>query len=124
MASKKKEKVLIVEDDIGISDVYKEYLETEGCLSVDVAKDGKEGLAKIKAEKYDLVLLDIVMPKLDGIGVLRELKKLKSKMPVILLTNLSDRDSIEEGRKLGVKDFVVKVDATPDNVLEKVERYL
>ena len=68
MASKKKERVLIVEDDIGISDVYKEYLETEGCLSVDVAKDGKEGLAKIKAEKYDLVLLDIVMPKLDGIG--------------------------------------------------------
>lgn len=118
-------KVLIVEDDVFVSDIYETKLKMEGYL-VDVAADGREALKKLAAGKPDLMLLDLVMPYVDGFEVLDKMKnseELKD-IPVILLTNLSQKDSIDKGLELGANDYIVKSHFTPSEVMEKVRRLI
>ena len=113
--------VLIVEDELSMQRALKKKLEHAG-YAVATAIDGEEALASIRASKPDLVLLDLIMPKMDGISVLRELKgddQLRS-TPVVILTNLSSGDKVAEAMQLGTFDFLVKANYSLDDVLKKV----
>ena len=125
MAQKKK--IMIVEDDVFVMDIYHTKLTQEG-FEVISATNGMDGLKKLKAEKElpDLMLLDILMPYMDGLEMLAEVKKddrLKD-IPVILLTNLSQKVDVEKGMGLGANDFLIKSHFTPSEVLEKIKSQL
>ena len=114
--------VLIVEDEGAMQRALKNKLENAG-YSVMTAADGTEALEQMRSGKPDLVLLDLIMPKLDGISVLREVKAdeaLKA-IPVIILTNLSSGDKVAEAMQLGTFDFLVKANYSLDDVLVKVQ---
>lgn len=117
--------ILIVEDDTFLSNIYKTKFEFEG-FKVTTAENGEIGLAEAKKKQPDLMLLDILMPKLDGFGVLEALKKDKSisAIPVILLTNLGQKDDIQKGLELGAKDYIIKAHFKPSEVVETVRKVL
>ena len=118
-------KILIIDDDPFIMDMY--VLKFKGsAYHVDTAQDGKNGLKKIKEIQPDLILLDIVMPTVDGFDVLRELKKekLAPLAKIVLLTNLGQKEDVERGMKLGADDYIIKAHFTPSEVLEKVKTLL
>jgi DNA-binding response OmpR family regulator len=125
MTEKKADKILIIEDDSFISDMYKIKFESEG-FDVAVASDGIQGLETVGREHPSLILLDVVMSKMDGFAVLQKLKKTPETkdIPVIMLTNLGQKDSVEKGLKLGAADYVIKAHFTPMEVVEKVKEIL
>jgi DNA-binding response OmpR family regulator len=120
-----KKRILIVEDDAIINSMYKTKLELDGFEALS-ASNGSIGLELAKKEKIDLILLDVIMPQIDGFTVLTELKKdAKTKnIPVVMLTNLSTEEDKVKGEKLGAVDYVVKSGLTPAQVSEKVQEYL
>jgi len=123
--SDNKKKIILVEDDKFLSEMYVVKL-TESGFEVDVAADGEEGLNKIKEQKPDLVLLDIVLPKMDGFEVLRNIKNepgLKN-ISVIALTNLGQKEEVEKGLKLGADDYIIKAHFTPTEVVAKAKKVL
>lgn len=115
--------ILIVDDDAGQLDLFETAFKL-GKFKVDVAQSGEEGLQKISEKKYDLVLLDFVMPGLTGMDVVKkirsnpELKNLK----LVLMTNLSRPGLVEEAFSVGVDDFFMKSDLTPTQILERVQK--
>ncbi|MCX6761796.1 MAG: response regulator [Candidatus Moranbacteria bacterium] len=122
-----KKTVMIIEDDRFVMDIYHTKLTQSGFAVVN-AENGLEALKKLREEKQipDLILLDIIMPYLGGLEVLEEVKKderLKN-IPVILLTNLSQKTEIDRGMALGAKDFLIKSHFTPSEVLEKIKTVL
>ena len=124
---KKPKKIMIVEDDAFVMDIYETKLKKEG-FDIILASNGMEAMKKLENQDNipDLILLDIVMPYMDGLEVLREIEKnisLKN-IPVILLTNLSQKEEVEQGIKLGAKDYLIKSHFTPTEVLEKISQYL
>jgi len=118
-------KLLIVEDDEMIASMYRTKLEQEG-FKVLIANDGALGLSMAASQNPDLVLLDIIMPQLDGFTVLRELKSgaKTKKIPVIMLTNLGTDEDKKKGNELGAVDYLVKAGLTPAQVAEAVKKYL
>lgn len=117
-----KQKILIVEDDQYTRDIYQEVLAEAG-YDITVAVDGEEGLVKIKEGGYQLILLDMMMPKLDGLGVLSALKETSPRIangPIILLTNLAHDPVISKALSLGAKNFLIKSDLNPDQLVAKV----
>ncbi len=117
----KKIKVLIIEDEEMLANMYISKFEKNG-FEVEKALDGKEGLKIALKIKPDIILLDVIMPKMDGFMVLRELKtnSTTKDIPVIMLTNLGQEEDTEKGSQLGVSDYLVKADLTPSQVVEKV----
>ncbi len=117
-------KVLLAEDDPFLSGMYQTKLRLEG-FDVTVVMDGEEAVNKIKDNEFDIVLLDIMMPKLNGFEVLKEIRKSKSsttaKVPVIMLTNLGQKSDVEQGLLLGANDYIVKANFTPSEVLIKIK---
>lgn len=114
--------VLIVEDEQSMQRALKNKLEHAG-YSVIAANDGEEAIEALRsADKPDLVLLDLIMPKLDGISVLRQMKgdDALRPVPVVILTNLSSGDKVAEAMQLGTFDFLVKANYSLDDVLKKV----
>jgi len=120
-----KKKILIIEDDDFLSGVYITKFSTEG-FDVAFAKDGEEGLEKAQSELPDLILLDILLPKMNGFVLLKKLKEKKKTnfIPVLILSNLSQEQDINKGLKLGAVDFLVKSYNIPSEVVEKVKLYL
>lgn len=120
-----KSKILIVEDEEILLAALQEEL-TQGGYSIEGAANGEEGLAKVKSFKPDLVLLDLVMPKMDGMEALKKLKEddETKDVPVIILTNLSDYERISEALSLGAKDYLVKANYSLSDLLEKVKTVL
>jgi len=118
-------KVLLVEDDQILIEMYEMKMK-EGGLNLLLASDGETGLELARKELPSVILLDVMMPKMDGFAVLTELKKdEKTKdIPVLLLTNLGQQADIEKGQKLGASDYIVKSSLTPTQVLEKIKEYL
>jgi len=123
--SEQKTKVLIIEDEEILINMYKSKFEREG-FEVYQALNGKNGLDQVKENKPDIILLDIIMPEMDGFMVLKDLKSNSEtqNIPVIMLTNLGQEEDIEKGKELGAKDYLVKVDSTPNQVVEKVKEIL
>ncbi|PIW91017.1 MAG: response regulator [Candidatus Nealsonbacteria bacterium CG_4_8_14_3_um_filter_39_7] len=119
------EKILLIEDDLFLIDIYNVKLKASG-FSVDVAEDGESGLAKAKENKYDLIILDIVLPGLDGRDVLRKLKSDKDlkNIPVIILSNLGQKNEIEEGMKLGASQYLIKAHYTPSEIVDEIIKIL
>ncbi len=120
-----KEKVLIVDDDPYILKMYELKLGFEN-YQIATAENGKIALEKIKSFKPDVVLLDILMPELDGFGVLEEMKKYPdhSKTKVIILTNFGESTNLDKAKSFGVGDFIVKTQLTPSQVVERVKKIL
>ncbi len=118
-------KILLVEDDKMLADMYITKFSKEG-LKVIRAEDGAQGLEMAKKEKPDLVLLDIIMPKLDGFAVLKELKSdpTMGTTHVLLLTNLGQTEDVEKGKQLGADDYFIKANHTPAEIVEKVKYLL
>lgn len=122
---KTKHKILLAEDDKFISRAYKDGLERAG-FEIIIAFDGVEAIKKIREEKPDLILLDLIMPDKNGFEVLEEIKMddaLKN-MRVIILSNLGQDSDIEKGKALGAADYLIKSNLSMKEVIEKVKFYL
>lgn len=120
-----KAKVLVVEDEEILLTALKEELLTGG-YEVDGAGDGVGGLEKVKTFKPDLILLDLLMPKMDGMEMLQKLKadNQTRDIPVVILTNLSDYEKISEALSLGAMDYLVKANYKLEDLLDKVRTVL
>lgn len=118
-------KILLIEDDKFISEMIAKKLKEAG-LIVDLMIDAESGMAKIQKEKPDLILLDIILPGMDGYEFLEKLNSNKelSSIPVLILSNLGQNDEIERGLKLGAKDFWVKAHHDLDEIIQKVKQML
>lgn len=116
-------KILIVEDDQSLSEALQTRLGTEG-FKVEVAINGKEGLEKIDQFKPDLILLDIIMPIMDGITMLKEIKKRAIKTPVIILTNLTEGEVVGEALESGSYNFLVKSNYSLSDIFDKIKEVL
>lgn len=117
-----KRRILLVEDDTFISDIYQTKLDLEG-FEVIAAMNGLDAIKELESGIVpDLVLLDIIMPYMDGMEVLRAIKAKPEwqKIPIILLTNLSNREQIDECLQLGANDYLIKSHFTPTEVTKKI----
>ncbi len=119
-----KKNILLIEDDADMQDLYGEYL--SDMYNVTIATNGQEGLLKMEMDHYDLVLLDIMMPKMDGVEFLQK-KKDHSKnfaIPVVLLTNLAAEEVLNKCIQLGAKSLIMKSDVTPDQIPPVINQVL
>lgn len=120
-----KNKILIVEDEPSMLRALHDKFAAEG-FEILEARNGESGLAKAKEEHPDIILLDIIMPKMDGLTMLKGLREDKwgAKANVIILTNLSDGESLSTALKHGAYDFLVKADWRLEDVVSKVKEKL
>ena len=117
-------KILVIDDDPFIVDMYVVKLKAEHFL-IETAHDGKEGLKKIKEFNPDVVLLDVVMPIMDGFGMLEALQTgAGHSAKIILLTNLGQQQDVERGMHLGADDYLIKAHFTPSEVVAKIKSLL
>lgn len=125
MDNSSKKTILVVEDDKFLRELLTRKLESEG-FPVSMAVEGKEALRKIKEELPHLVLLDLVLPGIDGFGILEQMKKdpQTDKIPVIILSNLGQREEVERGLELGADDYLIKAHFTPNDIIERVKKFL
>jgi DNA-binding response OmpR family regulator len=114
-------KILIIEDDSFLSEMYATRLIQAG-YQTEIADDGQKGWQKIQDTNPDLVLLDVVLPKIDGFELLKKIKNSQfDKIPVILLTNLGQKSDVEKGLKLGAHSYIIKAHFTPAAVVAKIK---
>ena len=118
-------KILFIEDESALQKTFRDVLEKEGYQMIS-ALDGESGLRLAKSEKPDLILLDLILPRKDGFEVLKELKEDESTkgIPVIVLTNLEDIESVEKAIGLGATTYLVKAQYTLEEVIQKVKKAL
>ena len=116
------EKILLVEDDPFLIDIYTTKLKAEGFDFIS-AKDGEAALEKIKSHKPALVILDIVLPNMDGWQVLKQIKNIEGveKMKILVLSNLGQKEEVEKGLRLGADKYLIKSDFTPSQVVEEIK---
>lgn len=115
-------KILLAEDEKAISNALTLKLKKSG-YNVTQAFDGQEAVDFLSKDKFDLVLLDIMMPKVDGYGVLGHIKEKKIKTSVIVLSNLSQQEDVDRVKALGAKDFFVKSNTSLVQMIELVEKF-
>ena len=122
---KNKVHVLLVEDDVFLSGIYQKKFEMEG-YKVSTSDNGEKALVDAKKKMPDIILLDILLPKLDGFAVLEKLQadSTTKNIPVILLTNLGQKDDVEKGLEAGAKDYLIKAHFKPSEVVDKVKKVL
>lgn len=113
-------KILIAEDDIPIASALELKLQHSG-FDTAHANNGEEAIEKLKSENFDLVILDLMMPKLDGFGVLEQMKKDGIKTPVIVASNLSQPEDEKKAMDLGATDFFVKSNVPLSELVIKIE---
>jgi DNA-binding response OmpR family regulator len=120
-----KAKIAIIEDDVAISNMYRIKFETEGFV-VQTAENGVVGLKMVKDFEPDLVLLDVMMPEMNGDEMLGKLRAEKwgQDLPVIILTNLGPQEAPEELKSLNVNSYIVKAEMTPKQVADFVKTKL
>lgn len=117
-------KILLVEDNDFIRKMYLMKLGKSSEFEVIEAADGQAALEAFHKNKPDMILLDIMMPKMSGLQVLETLRKEGSQVPVIILSNVMSAETKEIAEKYGVIDYIIKSDLTPSQVLEKLEAHL
>ena len=117
-------RILVIDDDAFIRDLYEEVLKSDG-YEVTTAIDGEQGLLRLKEGGFDAILLDVMMPKLDGIGVLTKIKESPPTTPngpIIVMTNLDHDPILTQATSLGVRECLLKADMLPPVLLEHVKR--
>ncbi|EOZ92057.1 Transcriptional regulatory protein rprY [Indibacter alkaliphilus LW1] len=102
-----KARLLVVEDDPNLGDILQEYLNMKG-YDTTLCRDGEEGWAKFKKDKFELAILDVMMPKKDGFTLGKEIKKVQENLPIIYLTAKNLKEDIIEGLKIGADDYITK----------------
>ncbi len=121
-------KILIVDDDRIFSKVLKDAFSSAENIDYKIisAYDGEEGLKKAKEEKPDLIILDLMMPKIGGIDFLKQIKKNNGviDIPVLISSQVSDIEKISEGMELGIVGYIVKADYSLDSIIKQVEDIL
>jgi DNA-binding response OmpR family regulator len=121
--------ILLVEDDPFLIDIYTRKLKKAG-FTVEIAEDGENALKILGQKKPDLLLLDIVLPEIDGWEILRKIKNQKSKiknskgLKIIILSNLGQKEEVEKGLKLGATKYLIKAHYTPSQVVEEIKKIL
>ncbi len=125
MSNTESKKILLVEDEASLRELYRELLFSVG-FEVDTAEDGKTAYEKIKNNKYDLILLDIRLPEMDGLQVLHSLtdEEKANNGKIYMLTNFSEDKIIKEAYKAGATGYLMKSALDPDEVLHEVESAL
>ncbi|HRN69718.1 MAG TPA: response regulator [Candidatus Woesebacteria bacterium] len=117
--------ILIIEDETDLRTLYAQILQQAG-FTIEQAIDGEEGYLKLSKKDYDLILLDIILPKLDGLQMLDKLKAdhkaVKGK--IVLLTNLSQELVVSKAMEYNINGYMVKSDLTPDQIVQEVKNYL
>ena len=118
-------KILIIEDEEIMINLLQRKLTTEG-YEISVAKDGEEGIRAMQEVRPDLVLLDIIMPKMGGFEVMEEMNKNKKleKIPIIVISNSGQPVELDRAQKLGAKDWLVKTEFDPQEVIDKVVKQI
>ena len=118
-------KILVIEDDKFLRELISQKLVKEG-YNVIEAIDGEKGVEMVKKEHPDLVLLDLILPGIDGFEVLSRIKSDSelSQIPVIILSNLGQRDDVERGIKIGAADYLIKAHFTPVEIINKIRDIL
>lgn len=118
-------KILLVEDDKFLRDLFSKKLKSEN-YEVTESVDGESGLIKAKEINPNLILLDLILPGIDGFNVLKKLKEevSLSQIPVIILSNLSQEEDIKKALALGAADFIIKANFTPSEIIEKIRKNL
>lgn len=119
-------RVLIVEDDQFLREFYQELLESEGMV-VETAPDGETAVSKIREGGYDLVLLDIMLPKKDGLQILKDIQlnpAVKPNGPIVVLTNIGQDAIIKSCFEAGAAGYMIKSALNPDQVLQEIHNYL
>lgn len=118
-------KILIAEDDFFIRDIYSKVFSLSG-YEVAVGVDGVDALEKIKAQQYDMVLLDIMMPRMTGLDVLKNVRALTTPakdVPIFIITNLGQQNIIEEAFKVGMDGYILKSQVTPQQIVEEINNF-
>lgn len=118
-------KVLVIEDDYFLRSLITKKLREEQ-FEVFEAIDGEKGLETLKTEKPDIILLDLVLPGMDGFDVLQQIKKGESTkdIPVIVLSNLGAEEDVARGKELGARDYMIKANFTPSEIVAKIKHVL
>ena len=116
-------KILIVEDDNFLLEMIVKVCQKDD-FDVSISIDGEDALQKIQNETFDLVLLDLILPKLHGLELLEKLKNEGNNTPIIVLSNLYDQESVDKAKELGAKDYIVKAQSTPQEIVERVKTFL
>ena len=121
-AGQRRARVLIIEDDTFLAGMYVTKLTLEN-FDVQLASDGLQGLKLIRETKPDIILLDILLPKLSGFDILKAIKRnpQTKSVPVILLTNLGEKRDVVKGLDLGAVDYLIKAHFTPGEIIEKIK---
>jgi len=121
--AKDKVKILLIEDEEMLANMYEIKFKNEG-FELIKALDGAKGLELSKTTNPDFILLDIIMPKMDGFSVLKALKddSATQNIPVMLLTNLGQEEDVKKGKELGAVGYLVKANITPAEVVDKVKK--
>lgn len=125
MTSARPIKILLVEDDTFLAGMYVTKLNLDG-FQVELAADGEQGLERAQATKPDIILLDVILPRMSGFDVLKNIKSdatLKD-VPVVMLTNLGQPEDVQKGLALGAVDYLVKAHFMPSEVVDKVKEIL
>ena len=125
MTEQKSNYILVVEDDYFLRNLLLHKIEQEK-LPFDTAVNGSEALKKIKAKIPAVIILDLVLPDTDGFEVLEKIKKQPDTkdIPVIVVSNLGQKDEIERCLKLGANDYLIKANFTPKEIVDKIREYL
>lgn len=120
-----KKRILIIEDDFFIRDLYVRQFTKEG-FEVDTAENGNDGIVKAEDKKPQVILLDIMLPKVSGLEVLKKLKSNQAtkSSQVVLLTNLSEDNTIKQGFELGAEGYLIKSAYTPEQVVKEVAKLM
>lgn len=118
-------KICLIEDEDFIRDLYKRQLDQNG-FSTDAFSNGTTGLGAIQKNEYDLILLDIMLPDMNGLEILKKIKEagLAKKVPIVFLTNLGQDTIIQEGYKLGAVGYLIKASLTPDQLIQEIMNFL
>lgn len=116
-------RILIVEDEVSLAHILESKIQAAG-MKVTVAENGEVALKELKKDQYDLILLDLVMPELDGFGVLEEMQSKGVNTPVIVLSNLGQDEDIKKAMDRGAKSYFVKSSIVVSDVISEIQKIL
>jgi DNA-binding response OmpR family regulator len=127
MAHSKEIKILLVQEQPLLAGIYQLKLRAQGFLA-SVAADGLDALKKISEEKFDTMLLDVMLPKLSGLAVLKKIRNSRNReiasLPIIMHTNFGSRSELETVLQMGASDYIIKNNFTPSEVVEKIKKHI